>query len=130
MNAYQRMEEWYRTHPAVRPFGLYVEWHLQAGFVAATDDFFVMGRAVNSKAQSWRIQESMQVWPRHAQDCWYIFAMCGDIAKVWQALPYELPLIAFNRHQQKELRFVSLDRLRSRCVLDPSTETKLLSREP
>lgn len=112
---YQRMETWYQMHPAVRPFGLYVEWHLQAGVVLSTPDCFVMGRPVNSKAGDWRITESMQLWPRDKQDCWYIFAMCGDMAKAFSMLPYELPLIAFQRKAQKELRFYQLPRLRSLC---------------
>jgi hypothetical protein len=133
MTPYAQMEDWYRTHPAVRPFGLYVEWHLQGGLVAATPDYFVMGRAVSSKAQPWRIQESMQVWPREQQDCWYIFAMCGDLEKVWQGLPYELPWIAFNRHNRKELNFVSLPRIRSLCHgkhLDEQTRRPALRSAP
>lgn len=89
--------------------------HHQAGVVIASADFFVMGRPVNSKASAWRINESMEVWPRPTQDAWYIFAMCGDLRRVWSALPYDLPLICFNRHGQKNLRFYSLPRLRELC---------------
>ncbi len=115
MNPYARMEEWYRTHPSPRLFGQYVDWHLQGGFVASTPDYFVMGRAVSSKAPEWQIVESMKTWPREKEDCWYIFAMTGDLSKVWNALPYHLPLVCFNRHNRKELNFVSLSRIRSLC---------------
>ncbi len=115
MNPYQRMEEWYRQHPGVRLFGQYVDWHLQGGFVASTPDYFVMGRAVSSKAPEWQITESMKLWPREEEDCWYIFAMTGDLSKVWDALPYHLPLICFNRHNRKDLNFATLSRIRSLC---------------
>lgn len=115
MTPYHRMEEWYRTHPSVRPFGLYVEMHLQAGVVLSTPDYFVLARPVNSRAPAWRINESMQLWPRAEQDCWYIFAFCGDIPQALAAIPYELPLLCFNRRTEKDLHFLSLPRLRSHC---------------
>lgn len=115
MTPYHRMEDWYRTHPAPRPFAQYVEMHLQAGVVISTSEFILLARAVNSRTNPWRITESMQTWPLAEQDCWYVFAFCGDLAKVWTAVPYELPLVAFNRHHQKDLRFARISRLRSLC---------------
>lgn len=115
MTPYHRMEDWYRTHPAPRPFAQYVEMHLQAGVVVANDDFFLLARAVNSHTNPWRIVESMQTFPRSEQDCWYVFAFCGDLRRVWDFVPYPLPLVAFNRHNQKALRFTRLSRLRFLC---------------
>lgn len=114
MTPYARMRAWYKKHPGPLSFGEYVAMHLEDGVVVSTEEFFVMGRAVNSRAEPW-IGGSMRCWPREEQDAWYIFAMCGDPRLAWRALPYHLPLVCFNRRGQKNLRFYPLPRMSDLC---------------
>lgn len=115
LSPYRRMEEWYRTHPAVWPMGKYVEMHLQAGVVINTPEVFVMGRCVPKDAEAWKIVESMVPFPKEQCDCWYVFAFAGDLSKALHLLPWELKWLAFNRHGRKELRFCEVSRIRSLC---------------
>lgn len=113
MTPYQRMEEWYRTHPGLWPFGKYVEMHLLAGVVISTPEVFVMGRSVRHDVEEWKIIESMVTFSN--PDCWYVFAMAGDLEKALHLLPSELRYLAFNRRNRKSLKIVEVSRIRSLC---------------
>lgn len=110
---FMQLLAWYQKHPGPLPLIDYLDMYKAEGVVVQTDDFLVLGRPVSIWMDDEQINETMHVPPK--PDAWYIFAMAGDLRQVWEALPYELPFICFNRHGQKNLRFYSLPRIREVC---------------
>ena len=103
MSPYQRARAVYASEPCARTFEEDMEHHLRHGFVFSTPDFFVMGRAVYSKAPHAQILNPAFQFHSDLQDCWHVYLMAGDIAMAWGILPYPLPMFSLER--RNELRF-------------------------
>jgi len=110
LTPYERMVALYRERPTEEPFSNYVEWHLRNGFVFSRPDFFIMGRPVIKWAAPELIVDLTHRFPSSHCDCWYIFAMAGNMAKAWTIMPWELPWFAWERDQggKRDLRFYSV----------------------
>lgn len=108
------MEALYLTHPEAQPFQWYVDWHHRHGFVFSRPDYFIMGRHVARSAPEELICEPTHLFPAADCDCWYIFAMSGDMMKAWDIMPWPLAWFAWEREQgnRRDLRFYPLDRVR------------------
>jgi hypothetical protein len=103
---FEQVRELYEKHPQPRSFWEDLDWFSLNGYVIVTPDFMVMGNKLRS-------------------DAWFIHAIAGDLAKAWDALPYDLPYIAFHRPRTpaNDLRFYPLARLRALSkahVLEPA----------
>src|SRR5204863_593860 len=85
------------------------EAHLLHGQVHATPEFFVMGRRVRSTASREEIVDPWINWPDG--DAWLAYLMAGDMQRALAVLPYELPLIGWER--ANVLRFWPLQRFRA-----------------
>lgn len=96
-----------------------VGWHLAdpLGHVIKGEDFFVMGRAVDSTAPAVDVLDLTHRFEPAACDAWFLFAFAGDKEKAWHALPYELPLLAWQKFHdpELELRFLSAAAIRRLC---------------
>lgn len=91
----------YNTEPCARSFREDLEAHLLHGYVFSTPEFFAMGRAVDSHARAGLI---VNPWVKFdTSDAWMIYLVAGDTAKAIEALPYDLPLICWER--SNSLRF-------------------------
>jgi hypothetical protein len=117
------IREEYRLHPREESFQVYLDWHIENGFVFSTPQFFIMGRAANRES----LERNSEVWscPRELQDCWYVFAASGNLSKAWDILPYELPYIAFERMEEDgslRLTVVKTERMKrlSHAIPQPS----------
>ena len=112
MSPIDAIREEYRLHPREESFDFYLDWHIENGFVFSTPDFFIMGRGASREA----IRRNSDAWTcrREFQDCWYVFAMAGDISKCWDILPYPLGYVAFERLREGklELTIVPTERIR------------------
>lgn len=113
MTPYERIEARY-AEDIPGAFSALVDWHLRHGFVFSRPDYFVMGRPVEITAPAELIVEPTCHFPSSRCDGWYIHAMAGNLARVWQVLPWDLPWIAWQRHHdpEKVLRIYPLARMR------------------
>jgi hypothetical protein len=99
----------YTREPCARSFREDLEWHLLNGFVFSRPDFFVMGRPVVSQAAPEMIVGQHR-FPSGLCDCWHIYLFAGNVARAWDMLPWDLPLVSFER--SNVLRFHSLAAMR------------------
>lgn len=37
------------------------------------------------------------IWPLDECDTWYVWAFVGDLARVWESIPFELPNVCYRR---------------------------------
>lgn len=116
MSPFEQMKRKYRDNPQERSFDVYLDWHMRHGFVFATPDFFVMGRAA-AKGILERVGVALQPVEPEFQDTWYVHAMAGDLRLVWSILPWPLPYVAFERLRggRRELTVLQTDRIRRLC---------------
>jgi hypothetical protein len=98
----------YEREPCARTFREDLEAHLINGYVFSTREFFVMGRVVRSTAAPEEIVNPWVTW--NDGDAWLVYLMAGDVRKACCMLPYELPLIGWER--QNVLRFWPLKKVR------------------
>lgn len=103
MSPYETAREVYVKEPCARTFDEDLATHLRAGFVFSTPDYFIMGRAVWSKAPAHLILDPRNPFVREVCDCWMIYLAAGDMTKAWEIMPWPLPLFSFER--RNELRF-------------------------
>ncbi len=123
MNPYDRILAAYPNEQG--EFKECVEYHERHGFVFATPDYFVMGRPVVMMARADQICDYTCEFPAQGCDCWYIHAMAGHLAQVWDVLPWELPWIAWQRVRdpEKVLRIYPLARMRSMSLQRNASNT-------
>lgn len=116
MSPFERMAEKYRLNPQEQSFEWYCDWHARYGFFYATPEFFVMGRPIRMSDGQAGIDAMTKrgLDNEGLCDTWYIHAFSGDMAKAWSILPWEMPLIAFERLRsgKRELTFVETERLK------------------
>jgi len=98
--------------------------HLQNGYVFATPEAILLARPVASKADPRLINNPYFHFRPEDCDCWYVYgyadmgknSLQGLVKKVLRWMPYELPLVAWERKRDNRLRFYSLKRLEDLCV--------------
>jgi len=114
MSPYEQMEKWYAEHPDGDKFGQYCDYFSRYEYLFSTPDYFVMIRAVVRAAGLSAFLDLSIEFPREMQDTWFVYAFAGDLSKVWDILPRELPWVAFEREHagKRELTFVELSRVR------------------
>lgn len=117
MSPYQQIQAKYAEFPQEQPFAWYVDWHARHGFVFATPEFFIMGRAVNKAFFEGR-GPILEAIPIGFADTWYIHAMAGDMQRAWDILPAPLPWLAWERvlDGKRELRFYSAAEVKRLCT--------------
>lgn len=108
MSPYLQLVAKYAKHPQEHPFGWYISYYLENGYVFNTPDFFIMGAPILRP-------------PLLDRDTWLIHSMSGSMEKAWSVLPYELPYFAFERFDQ-DLRFYPVSEIRRFTAPDRHTE--------
>lgn len=109
------MREEYRVKPEAEAFEWYVEKHLESGFVFSRPDVFLACRPVVSTAEQWQIKACDYLFHWGECDAWYVSMLAGNLANVWDFMPWFLPLICLQRSHGaagRKLRFYSTDRLK------------------
>lgn len=122
MNAYAQIEAAYAANPREETFDNYVRHFHRHGFVFSRPDFFVMGRPVARHAPEDMILDPRERFEGIAKDCWHLFAAAGNMARMWQVVPWELPFFCWSRLSDplSGLRFVSTETLKRLCPPDLS----------
>lgn len=116
MSPYEQAMKAYR-HPSGMTFDEMIAWTYNTGFVFSTPDFFVCGREVASAGAQRLVADPSVTFPGLV-DAWYVHLAAGDLGRVWDILPWHLPLIGFDRGG--EVRFYQLEQVR-RLTRQPST---------
>lgn len=88
----------YDTEDCPRTFEEDLQLHLSNGYVHATPDFFVMGRAVLSTATDEEIVNPAITFTE--PDCWHVYLCAGCWQKAFMVMPYFLPLISWERNNK------------------------------
>jgi hypothetical protein len=111
---YLTARDTYEAQQSVLPFEECLLLHLEHGFVFATPEYFVMGRAVPRWAQPEHITNPKVWWPREECNCWWLYLVSGDTQKLWDVMPYPLGWVGWERiHGGKsELHFAETERIR------------------
>lgn len=124
---YESIRRHYARHPQKCSFEYYVVWHMRNAFVFSTPDYFIMGSCVPSK--SFDPNAPLTRFAKDQCDAWYIFAMAGSMPRVWEIMPWELPLIGWERVREgkRELQFFPTATLMRLCpqpndTPNPSTD--------
>lgn len=114
MSPYERVEALYIASPEARPFAWYVDYHHRHGFVFSRPDYFIMGRPVIKEADPSLICELTHRFPSGQCNCWFIFAMAGNMMRAWDIMPWPMPWFAWEREQggRRDLRFYPTERIR------------------
>lgn len=102
----------YKREACARTFEQDLHWHFENGFVFSRPDFFIMGRAVVSTA-SYELIVGQYRFPSVVCDAWHVYLAAGNLMKAWEILPWELPLLTFERNN--ELRKVPVAAMRRLC---------------
>jgi hypothetical protein len=110
MTPYEEAKAVWAKERCVRTFEEDLHWHLLNGYVFSRPDFFIMGRHVNSKAGPELIVNPSWLFDPAECDCWMIYLMAGDCGAAFGILPFNLPLVCFER--RNELRFAPLESFR------------------
>lgn len=107
---YEQARDVYRSEPCARAFEEDLEAHYINGFVFSRPDFFIMGRPIVKAADPVLIVDPWMRFPSAFADCWHVYLFAGNLARVWDILPWPLPWVAFER--KNELRFYSQEAIR------------------
>lgn len=99
----------YESEPCAYSFKQDLEFYLLNGFVFSRPDFFIMGRPVVSTAPVDMITGHHR-FSSASCDCWHMALAGGNLSRMWPMLPWELPLVCFQRGN--ELRFAKLSSMR------------------
>ena len=87
----------YRREACPRTFREDLEAHLLHGIVISNSRCFAMGRSVWSKAPQELI---VNPWFNDfaVKDCWHLYLFSGNLTEAFNAAPYELPFVSFERN--------------------------------
>lgn len=70
---------------------------LSDGYVRSEPGFFFMGRAVPSSAKDSDILDFSHTFHGEQCDAWFVCGMAGNMRLAFDALPYPLPFMIFQR---------------------------------
>ena len=99
----------YQSEPCAHSFHSDLIWYHENGFVFSTPNYFIMARPVDTEAHENDIV-GRRIFKLSECDGWLIHCMAGDISRVWEIMPFYLPLLAFQR--KNELRVMPFSAMR------------------
>lgn len=108
----------YSRHCPERSIWDDMEMFILNGYVLATPEYIIMGKAIKKGADWSLINDPTYVFPRHEQDCWFVSAFAGKLSHWLDFLPYELNWLAWQRRGSC-LRYWTLNRCKTkiRCSM-------------
>jgi len=97
---YERALAAFQAEYSPLTFDEVLTWHLLNGFVFSRPDFFVLGRPVVSSAPYALLADPSHHFPSTECDAWLVYLAAGNTARMWEILPWPLPLIGFERRNE------------------------------
>lgn len=85
-----------------------IDFHARHGHIVFSPEFCIMARPVSSQ---WTDEDitGFRIELTQTPDCWHIHIASGDLKKVLDIIPYQLPYVSFQRNGG-ELRRYKLNR--------------------
>lgn len=91
-------------------FSADLEAHFRLGYVVSTPEAFAMGRPVRKDWTPEKLADPFHVEPLETADCWFIWALAGDLRVAARWLPCELPWLGFSQ-RGSPVRFVPAEKV-------------------
>lgn len=120
MSPFDKIAAQYAAHPKEESFDRYVMHYHRVGFVFSRPDFFCMGRPVVRSASPSEILDPRHLFDSTKADCWYVHAAAGNMARMFQVVPWELGWFCWTRIQDplSELQFHPTETIKRLCPPD------------
>lgn len=112
MKPFDQVSDLYGQYECARTFDEDICAHLETGYVVATPEYFLMGRAVDRWADPELITNPWHAFPADQQNAWLCYAFAGDMRRLFDAIP-PLPWAGWQR-RGGGLRFYPFEIVRDR----------------
>jgi hypothetical protein len=109
MRPFDAIQELYSKHPSM-DFEHDLDAHFEAGYVVATPLAFAMARPVMRHWSREMLANPYKVEALELADCWFIWALAGELSIAARWLPISLPWLGFAR-RGKAAKFVQTSNL-------------------
>lgn len=109
MTPFYHIIDLYERHPTMDIYAD-LEAHFRFGYVVATPQAFALARPVRKDWPASRLANPFDVEPLESADCWFLWALAGNLSVAARWLPCELPWLGFAR-RGKAARFVQASSL-------------------
>lgn len=114
MTPIEQVRRLYRLNPGMK-FDNDLRAHFERGYVISTPQAFGMARPVRQDWTPERLRNPFEVEPLETADCWFLWALAGDLSVAARWLPCELPWLGFAR-RRKAARFVKASSLLKKAL--------------
>ena len=97
------MQRWYADHPNLHTRTFLEDYDALAvnGYVLSTPDLFICAHPVNRDAAVEFIENPVYVFDIEECDCWFVDMAAGDLSKIWDYYPLDLPYAMWNNKGKK-----------------------------
>lgn len=109
MTPIEQVRRLYRLNPGMR-FDNDLKAHFERGYVVSTPQAFAMARPVRRDWTQGRISNPWDVEPLETADCWFIWALAGDLSVAARWLPCELPWLGLSQ-RGSPVRFIQAEKV-------------------
>jgi hypothetical protein len=110
----------YQREPCARTFQEDLDIHLMTGYVYSTPEYFVMGRAVSSKAPESQIVDPRVPFPDDECDCWMVYLAAGDLTQLFKHDLVGYPYVCWEK--RNKLKIYSLAAVKERVCFRSNAE--------
>lgn len=114
MTPIEKLELLYDSQPTKRTLEEDMGLCVRYGYVIATPEYILMGKAISTDASDELIEDPGYAFPKALQNAWFIYAYTGSCQHFLSFMPYYLPFVAWRRRRAK-LRWYPVDLIRARC---------------
>jgi hypothetical protein len=108
------MQQWYVDHPDLHTRTFLEDYDALAvnGYVLSTPKLFICAHPVRRDAEMSLIENPMHVFAPEDCDCWFVDMGAGDLSRIWDYFPIELPFAMWNN---RGIKFcVAMERIRGK----------------
>jgi len=122
MSPIDELQSIYSRYCPTRSLEVDMGLFIRHGYVIATPEFVVMGKAIKKGAKWELINDPTHVFAVAAADTWFVSAFAGRQKDFLAFLPYEMKWLAWQR-RGAGLRYWTLQHFRTRCEIKTPCST-------
>jgi len=111
MSPIDELQALYHRYSPERDLEVDMGYFIRYGYVVATPEFVLMGKAIKRGAKWELINDPTYIFPKRQQDTWFVSAYAGRIKVLLDFWPYPLTWLAWQR-QGGCLRYWTFERFR------------------
>ena len=110
------MQRWYAEHPDLHDRTFLEDYDALAvfGYVLSTPKLFIAAHPVRHDADTALIENPAYVFPESECDCWFVDMGAGDLSRIWDYFPIDLPFAMWNNNGRKYC--VAMGRIRGKLT--------------